>query len=194
MQSGWFYLGGVIFLIIQFDRSSQLLNEIRRLLIKAHENQFLATSINEIYSILKITNEDKYGFSTVYGGGIRNSGGDIIRNFEDDLDNGICFKKNDNSWFDFFITTQKISKGLYIDSYSFSIRYEPKNDLTGKTIFSFIRYDLNQPGHTNEERNIRSHIHPNSNILQFPYPEQSPLEILDMLLFGVRNEIDNRKK
>ena len=136
MQSGWFYLGGVIFLIIQFDRSSQLLNEIRRLLIKAHENQFLATSINEIYSILKITNEDKYGFSTVYGGGIRNSGGDIIRNFEDDLDNGICFKKNDNSWFDFFITTQKISKGLYIDSYSFSIRYEPKNDLTGKTIFS----------------------------------------------------------
>ena len=79
MQSGWFYLGGVIFLIIQFDRSSQLLNEIRRLLIKAHENQFLATSINEIYSILKITNEDKYGFSTVYGGGIRNSGGDIIR-------------------------------------------------------------------------------------------------------------------
>jgi hypothetical protein len=47
---------------------------------------------------------------------------------------------------------------------------------------SFVRYDLNERGHENDNRWIRCHLHPGNDDLMIPAPVMSPEELLDVLL------------
>ncbi|MFV8749137.1 hypothetical protein ACNOYE_01155 [Nannocystaceae bacterium ST9] len=51
---------------------------------------------------------------------------------------------------------------------------------------TFVRFDLNEPGHENEEREIRSHMHPSNDDLLVPAPVMGPEELLDVLIRRLR--------
>lgn len=50
----------------------------------------------------------------------------------------------------------------------------------------FVRFDMNQPGHDNEDLGLRSHVHPGHEDLLLPGAVLSPVEALSFLLFGFR--------
>lgn len=179
----------MIFLKIQIEKSTELFSRIHKLLIKASDERKLNTPPHDILKILKMIPRDQNGFTAIYGGGYPKHRNEFTRNFKRLKEGSLYFEKSDKSWFDFVIIVKEISKQIEIISYNFEIRIPLENGNE-----SFIRFDLNPVGHGNDAKGIRSHMHCNSDQFQFPYPEQSPLEILDMLLFGIRNEIDNRKK
>lgn len=59
---------------------------------------------------------------------------------------------------------------------------------------TWIRLDLNLPGHDNDEDGLRSHLHPGNEDLQAPAPMLSPLELLDLFLHGFRGRDKPRRK
>lgn len=89
------------------------------------------------------------------------------------------FRRDDGAWFDFSITVAQRRGGLELIGYNFEIRFDD-----GPT--RFIRFDLNEPDHHNEARHLRAHIHPGSDDLQLPSPLMSPLEVLEIVLHGLR--------
>ena len=53
--------------------------------------------------------------------------------------------------------------------------------------------DANEPGHSNEERGLRSHMHPGNDDLLVPAPVLSPTELIDVLVRRLRNTRDDEK-
>jgi hypothetical protein len=49
----------------------------------------------------------------------------------------------------------------------------------------FLRFDLNLPEHNNEDRGVRSHIHPGNDDFMLNAPPMSPIEILHLFLYGL---------
>ncbi|MCB9668196.1 MAG: hypothetical protein H6736_12040 [Alphaproteobacteria bacterium] len=101
------------------------------------------------------------------------------------------FARSDGAWFDFGIT---LRKGQII-AWSFEIRFPD----TWKDGPGWARFDLNPPGHANEARGLRSHLHLGSDDdgMSIPYTASfvSPGEdvtaddavaMLDLLLTGMR--------
>ena len=58
---------------------------------------------------------------------------------------------------------------------------------------AFVRFDLNEPGHPNEDREIRSHMHPGNDDLLVPAPVMGPRELIDVLVRRLRNNRDDGK-
>jgi hypothetical protein len=99
------------------------------------------------------------------------------------------FLRADGAWFDFAITVARSRGGpLALLGYDFEIRF-PQGQAP-----SWIRIDLNLPGHDNEEDGLRSHLHPGNDDLQAPAPVLSPLELLDLFLHGFRGRDRPRRK
>lgn len=68
---------------------------------------------------------------------------------------------------------------LELIAYDFEIRFPPG---TGAP---FLRFDLNLPAHRNEDRELRSHLHPGSNDILVPAPMMSPTELLTLFVDGL---------
>lgn len=58
---------------------------------------------------------------------------------------------------------------------------------------AFVRFDLNEPDHENEAREIRSHMHPGNDDLLVPAPVMTPEELLDVLVRRLRNTRDRAR-
>ncbi|HEY2031916.1 MAG TPA: hypothetical protein VGH20_22145, partial [Myxococcales bacterium] len=50
----------------------------------------------------------------------------------------------------------------------------------------FVRFDLNLPGHLNEDAGLRSHLHPGTDAWAVPSAVLSPAEILSTFLYGMQ--------
>lgn len=46
----------------------------------------------------------------------------------------------------------------------------------------WVRYDYNEPGHPNEARGLRSHLHPGNDDIQLPSAVFAPHELIEILL------------
>jgi hypothetical protein len=51
---------------------------------------------------------------------------------------------------------------------------------------SFVRFDLNKPGHDNAVVGERCHMHVGSDRYSAPAPLMTPLDILDLFIHGLR--------
>ncbi|MFO0659599.1 MAG: hypothetical protein U0165_07190 [Polyangiaceae bacterium] len=98
-------------------------------------------------------------------------------------------ERADGGWFDFsflFREDKGKKKPLELIAYNAEIRI-----LRNGT--RWFRLDLNVPGHTNEERWMRSHCHPSGCVKDendshaLAHPILSPLELLDVMVFGFRD-------
>lgn len=91
--------------------------------------------------------------------------------------------RNDLAWLHFTLTVREHAPGrLEMLGYDFELVFPDGH------IPPFVRFDLNLPGHRNEARELRSHVHPGNDNdgLQLPAPVMTPEELLELLLVRLR--------
>jgi hypothetical protein len=146
-----------------------LRSEIFQCLNIASSYGLLKTKLHEIHKLLKITKPTK-GIVEITGG---------ERNFKR-LKEIPHLERVDGCWFDFAILVNENYNPAEIIAFDFEIRFLENNSI------KFLRFDLNLPGHDNQERGIRFHIHPGSDDLMLHSPPMSPLEILHLFLYDLK--------
>jgi hypothetical protein len=163
---------------LKVKNANILWGEILQSLITAHENKFLKTPIHEIYSLLKRSSKEKRVIEITGG----------QRNFKR-VKEIPHFERVDGCWFDFAILineNNKNSADAEVIGFNFEIRFLDQSPI------KFLRFDLNEPGHNNQDRGKRFHLHPGSDDLMIHSPPMSPLEILHLFLYDL--EIPNRPR
>jgi hypothetical protein len=143
------------------NKASVLQKQILKLLTQAHDENKLKTKLHEIHDLLKLEQSTQHGadVSEILGG---------QRNFKR-LRDIPHFERVDGCWFDFAILIDQKPKPA---------------EILGLPV-QFLRFDLNLPGHNNEDRGMRFHLHPGSDDLMVHSPPMSPLEILHFFLYGL---------
>lgn len=150
----------------------ELFNNIRKHLLDASDEGILASSVSDILALLRKDKDKKAhpkGEASILGG---------PTNFKRDPQSP-AFERDDGARFDFAITVRWETCELKLLAYHFEIRFPEGSP-------GFVRFDLNTPGHPNEDLGIRSHIHPGHDDLQVPAPLMHPIEVLDVLVYGLR--------
>jgi hypothetical protein len=89
-------------------------------------------------------------------------------------------RRDDGAWFDFTITVREQSGRVELLAYDFELRLPPGHGTP------FLRFDLNLPSHRNEERDLRSHLHPGCDDILVPAPLMTPSELLFVCLHEAR--------
>lgn len=149
----------------------QLKTAILKRLTDASDQKILSNKPHELYGLLKTSNPiNKPAHIWEIRGGQRNFRRDRAVPH---------FSRSDGCWFDFSISLSEQKKVCEILGFDFEIRFS-------ETIpVKFLRFDLNFPDHSNEEKGLRFHVHPGHDDLQIPAPPMTPLEILDLFLYGL---------
>ncbi|XXT14444.1 hypothetical protein WME94_29775 [Sorangium sp. So ce429] len=151
----------------------QLHHDIRSYLLKASDQRILREPPAVIRKHLCFIGPDAGGYCDIAVGTVRNF------NRTRDLPH---FTRQDGGWFDFQLQVKEGNGQAEIIAYDFELRLP-----TGSG-FDFLRFDLNPPGHGNNDDGLRSHLHLNADDdgLAVPAPVMSPFEILDIFLHGLR--------
>jgi hypothetical protein len=141
------------------------LDEIARRVVLLPETK-IHEEHDKLWKHLKKHNLDRGAFCIF--GGVKNQGRD------ESLPH---FRRDDGAWFDFSITVREAGGTVELLAYDFEIRLPPGMGA------SFLRFDLNLPGHPNE---LRCHLHPGSDELLLPAPLMSPSELCAFFVYGAR--------
>ncbi|MEZ4405438.1 MAG: hypothetical protein R3A52_02940 [Polyangiales bacterium] len=92
------------------------------------------------------------------------------------------FTRADGAWFDFgFTLLERRGAPVEVVAYDAELRFVRDDD---SPVPPWVRFDLNPPGHDNDGRALRSHLHPATDDWEVPAPTLSPVELLDLLVFG----------
>lgn len=97
-------------------------------------------------------------------------------------------ERDDGAWFHFSIAlrSQQKSKRIELLGYNFELVF-PHTSRRGP---SFLRWDFNPPGHTNDQRSLRAHLHPGvdeeAEHAQVPKPVMHPIELLSLFIERLR--------
>lgn len=95
-----------------------------------------------------------------------------------------CFRRIDGAWFVFTITVRSLTRTqIELLAYDFELCF-PARDQQEAGLPRFVRFDLNLPGHGNDAKGLRCHVHPGHDDLSAPAPLMSPVELLDLFLTG----------
>jgi hypothetical protein len=134
----------------------------------ARNKKILLTDQPSVRKLLKIKNGSAKDEIEIIGG---------ERNFKRRKDTP-HFERRDGCWFDFAIALKQTRKSAEVIGFNFEIRF-PDN-----VSVRFMRFDFNLPEHDNEERGMRFHIHPGCDDFMVNAPPMSPIEILNLFLYG----------
>jgi hypothetical protein len=146
---------------------------IFQLLNAACDDGILATTQAELRGLLKITPQPKQGKNV-----IAVMVGAATKNFKRDPTQP-HLRRRDGAWFDFSILVDETQNPAAIIGFDFELRF-PEGLPT-----AFLRYDLNTPGHNNQDDGLRFHIHPGSDDLMIHSGPLTPIEILQQFLYGL---------
>jgi hypothetical protein len=151
----------------------QLYREIRGYLLKASDQRLVREAPQVVRKQLLFDGPDRHGCFDIAVGSVRNFHRSPALPH---------FTRNDGGWFDFQLQVKQDDSSAEIIAYDFELR------LPSGSGFDFVRFDLNPPGHDNQEDGLRSHVHLNADDdgLAAPAPVMSPFEILDLFLHGLR--------
>lgn len=161
------------------ENHKKLHSELRKILLDAYDDELLKTPPAGIHRMLKRDRAAESNHYVIVGG---------EKNFRRDKSLS-HFERDDGAWFDFAITVaQPGRRAMELIGYNFELRFEREGGPR------FIRFDLNEPSHPNEDRDIRAHVHPGDDDLQVPSPLMSPSEVLQILLHDLRPPPKPRSK
>lgn len=151
---------------------------IKRWLLEAYRDEVLMSSPPEIHKHMPrpVPNGDEV---TIYGGliGRRGDEKDFGR-----LPSSARLKRSDGAWLHFSLALKVDKQGHVSEPHAYSFElvfpdgHQPR----------FVRFDLNEKDHENDNRWIRCHLHPGNDDLMIPAPVMSPEELLDVLLRRLR--------
>lgn len=158
--------------ILAVDSPQALLKRIRKSLKVAFDRDMLGIRQEVIFQCVQLepSKEDRRD-SVIIGG---------PKAFRRDPASARLIR-DDHAWLHFTLTVRQHERGrLEILAYDFELVFPDGH------VPPFIRFDLNMPGHANEDRELRSHLHPGNDDLQLPAPVMTPEELLELLLVRVR--------
>mgnify|MGYP001795776580 CR=1 FL=1 len=148
-----------------------LRSQILKCLTEACDDGILTTKINGIYKLLKLDEAKNHGKN------IKNlMGGELNFKRRKELAH---FERFDGAWFDFGILIDETNKPAIVIGFHFEIRFLEENPI------KFLRFDLNLPGHNNQDKGKRFHIHPGTDDFMIHSPPMSPVEILHLFLYDL---------
>lgn len=135
---------------------------IRRLLLDASDDGAIQNPPQDVYKLLKRT--DERGRVLIAGGAadFRHEGAEPH------------FLRRDSARLNFIVM---LEEGMPAQL----LRY--KFELALVQPDTFLRFELDAPGGAHEVDGLRSHLHPGSDAIRVPAPIMSPLELLDLLLY-----------
>ncbi len=158
------------------DRPDDLVDLLRNELCLARDKRILATKKRDVWKLLKTGDSP---ISCDGGVGIYGGEKDFKRRGDKPR-----FVRNDGAWFHFTITVDmRDRRPLALIAYDFELVF-PEKLVKEHQFPLFVRFDLNQPGHRNDCRELRAHMHPGHDDLITPAPLMAPLEILRLFLYG----------
>jgi hypothetical protein len=146
---------------------------IFQLLNAASDDGILTTTQAELRGLLKLTPQPKQGknvMAVMVGAATKNFNRDPAQPH---------LRRQDDAWFDFSILVDETQRPAAIIGFDFELRF-PEGFAPG-----FLRYDLNTPGHNNQDDGLRFHIHPGSDDLMIHSGPLTPIEILQQFLYGL---------
>jgi hypothetical protein len=164
-------------------RASDLRIELRNVLLRASNTRRLRTPPREIHQLVQVLSEPGAPLAKQLRERELHTNACCIVGGEKNLkrDHRLAhFTRDDDAWFDFTITVREDNRRLELLAYDFEIRFPPGAGTP------FLRFDLNLPAHRNEDRDLRSHLHPGSNDILVPAPMMSPTEVLTLFLDGLQ--------
>lgn len=155
---------------------------IKKALLEAYDDSVLDTPTSEIFKHIGMGKPDKHHRVKLWGGLVKGKKPQKRRPEDARL------RRFDGAWLHFTLTLQCADSGKYkgkhvegLHAYDFELVF-PEGHVP-----PFVRFDLNEPDHPNEERELRSHVHPGNDDLLLPAPFMSPNELIDVLLRRLRN-------
>jgi hypothetical protein len=111
-------------------------------------------------------------------------GGPRVKDFSRRLSASELFERHDGALFNFTVTVGQGKETLALLAYDFELRF-PESHVEAHGAPRFIRFDLNLPGHDNASRGLRCHLHPGHDDLQAPSALMTPIEIIELFLYGL---------
>lgn len=154
----------------------ELAKTLLRELWAARDDDCLLTKKHECSQLVKLGGSpvEGMGYVGIYGG---------EKDFKRRGDKP-RFIRHDRAWFHFTMTVAKRNRQpLALIAYDFELCFS-EEQVQEQQFPRFVRFDLNPPGHDNEARELRSHMHPGHDDLTTPAPLMGPLEILHLFLYG----------
>lgn len=143
---------------------------IRSLLVDAFNRDRLSVAQDTIYKEVKLTDGPSSTWAIVGG----------TKDFRRNPAHARLYR-DDGAWFHFTMTGRQTSRGaIEITSYDFELVFPAEHNP------SWVRFDFNPPGHENETRDLRSHIHPGNDDILLPAPLMTPTELLELLIDHAR--------
>jgi hypothetical protein len=160
-----------------------LCRDLRMALVHASNGKKLVTPPKKIHEYVKLLDEPppqvlkslvkasvQHGAFCIVGGEKNQDRDKAVPHFE----------RSDGAWFDFSIIVRDLKGKLELLAYDFEIR------MAAGMGVPFLRFDLNHPGHGNEKRELRCHLHPGHDDILVPAPLMSPFELLALFIEGIR--------
>lgn len=167
--------------------AKDLFRQIRKHLLEAHDSEHLKTPRHEIFNLVKLT--PKTDDEVAITGGEK----DFSRTLQKPH-----FTRADGAMFDFVITLRELKNGeVELLAYDYELRFPPvdRDVSSGLGLFPiFLRFDLNLPGHDNDQDAMRCHLHPGADDILVPAPLLGPLEALDLLVYEIRPRNSERRR
>lgn len=163
--------------------TDDLWRSIKRALSNAYDQELLATSPYEIHAF--VPKPSKTNNKVEIHGGLVDRRKPFARKPEQ-----ARIKRSDGAWLHFTLTLECLSKSKKVKrlwAYDFELVFPAGHSP------SFVRFDLNEPGHPNEAREVRSHMHPGNDDLLLPAPVMSPEELIDVLIRRLRTNRSDAK-
>ncbi len=154
---------------------------IKRELTFAYDDGLLKTPPNEIHEYVPKP--------VVDGDKVRISGGlvDGKKPFAPRPPELARIVRDDGAWLHFTLTLECAGKGKRARQVKSLWAYDFELVFPDGHSPAFVRFDLNEPEHENEAREIRSHMHPANDDQRLPAPVMRPEELLDVLIRRLRS-------
>jgi len=165
------------------ENAKALLRELRTLLIKGHNAKKIFTPPQDVNRVVQLLPPPEKIRKQLEHYQLEKAASCIIVGNEKNQERDPTLphiKRNDGAWFDFAITVREGVNGLELLAYDFEIR------LPAALGAPFLRFDLNLPGHANEVRELRCHLHPGFDDVLVPAPLMTPTELLTVFIEHLR--------
>ena len=167
--------------------AKDLFRQIRKHLLDASASEHIKTPPHEILRLIKLT--PKTDEEIAITGGEKDFGRTFQRPH---------FKRADGAGFDFVITLREKKGGtIELLAYDYELRFPPaaiEASTDTRLLPTFLRFDLNLPGHDNEHDALRCHLHPGADDILVPAPLLGPLEMLDLFLYEIAPRDPERRR
>jgi len=159
----------------------ELHEQFGRVLRRAILDEALVNGVYDVGQLLRLTVASRSGDPNVFAltGGPKDFGR------TDTPEHVSHFIRDDGAVIHFaLIVRERPGAPLDLVVYGFEIYFPSQQPI------AFVRFDLNDRRHSNDDLGLRAHLHPGNEDLQLPSPLMSPLDALNFLIYRCRPRRD----